>query len=176
MRGTYVSPEAGRTTFKQYATNWLAAATTDEGTQQRLEYELRLHVFPSLGDRPLAAIQSATIREGARRFQEAGLAPSYRRILFNDVSSIFNAAVDDKMIASNPFAVKSIRRPKYEPTRVIPRSNGQRITFRDNIRDRYRIAVDLGSGCALRQGEISAVSPDDIDPTRPYSGYADKSR
>jgi integrase len=33
--------------------------------------------------------------------------------------------------------------------------------------DRYRLTVDLGAGCGLRQGEIFAVSPDDIDPARP---------
>jgi integrase len=86
--------------------------------------------------------------------------------LFNDVSMIFNAAVDDKKILSNPFAVRTVRRPKYEPTKVVPWSNDQRAKFRETIRDRYRITVDLGVGCGLRQGEIFAVGPDDVDSER----------
>lgn len=35
--------------------------------------------------------------------------------------------------------------------------------------DRYRETVDQGAGCGLRQGEIFAVSPDDVDATRPIS-------
>ncbi|WP_176731762.1 hypothetical protein [Micromonospora rhizosphaerae] len=32
--------------------------------------------------------------------------------------------------------------------------------------DRYRVTVDLGAGCGLRQGEIFGVSPDDVDRVR----------
>ncbi|WP_415878022.1 tyrosine-type recombinase/integrase [Micromonospora maris] len=167
LKGTYVDPDAGRTTFKQYADEWLAAATTDILTRDRIEYELRLHVYPVLGHKPMASIQPATIREWARRIQESGLSVGYRRVLFTDVSMIFNAAVDDRKIVSNPFSAKSIRRPKPAPTRVVPWSVDRLAAFRENLPLRYRVAVDLGAGCGLRQGEIFAVSPGDIDPTRP---------
>ncbi|SCG76088.1 Site-specific recombinase XerD [Micromonospora echinaurantiaca] len=167
LKGTYVDPDAGRTTFKQYADDWLAAATTDVLTRDRIEYELRLHVYPTFGDQPIASIQPATIRSWARKLQETGLAVSYRRVLFTDVSMIFNAAVDDRKIVSNPFAVKSIRRPKLAPTKVVPWSVARLAAFREKVRSRYRIAVDLGAGCGLRQGEIFAVSPGDLDSTRP---------
>ncbi|MEU7945421.1 site-specific integrase [Micromonospora taraxaci] len=167
LKGTYVDPDAGRTTFKQYADEWLAAATTDVLTRDRIEYELRLHVYPVIGHKPIASIQPTTIREWARKIQEKGLSVGYRRVLFTDVSMILNAAVDDKKIVSNPFAVKSIRRPKPAPTKVVPWPVTRLTAFRKNVRPRYRIAVDLGSGCGLRQGEIFAVSPGDLDPTRP---------
>jgi integrase len=167
LKGTYVDPDAGRITFKRYADDWLAAATSDESTRDRLEYEFRLHVYPVLGDLALTAIQPATIRGWAHRLQQAGLAASYRRVLFNDVSMIFNAAVDDRKVLSNPFAVKTIRPPKYEAPKVVPWPTDLRARFRVNIPDRYRVTVDLGAGCGLRQGEIFAVSPDDIDPARP---------
>jgi integrase len=167
QRGTYVDPDAGRVTFKRYADEWLAAATCDESTHDRLEYEFRLHVYPSFGGLTLAAIQPVTIRAWARKIQDKGLAASYRRVLFNDVSMIFNAAVDDKKIVSNPFGVKTVRPPRGQPTRVVPWTIKQRARFRTTIAERYRIAVDLGAGCGLRQGEIFAVSPNDIDPVRP---------
>jgi integrase len=80
---------------------------------------------------------------------------------------IFNAAVDDRKVVSNPFAVKTIRPPKYQAPKVVPWTNDLRARFRAAVTDRYRVTVDLGAGCGLRQGEIFAVSPDDVDPARP---------
>jgi integrase len=166
--GTYVDPDAGRISFRQYAAAWLAAITVDELTHDRLEYELRLHIYPAFGDLPIVqAAQVSTIRAWAKRIQDAGLSPGYRRKLFEDVSMIFNAAVDDKKIASNPFAAKTIRPPQAETTRVVPWPIQLRAKFRANVESRYRVAVDLGAGCGLRQGEIFGISPDDVDPHRP---------
>lgn len=80
---------------------------------------------------------------------------------------ILNAAVDDKKIVSNPFAAKSIQRPRHVPTKVQPWSVDRLTVFRAKLPDCYRVAVDLGAGCGLRQGEIFGVSPDDVDVTRP---------
>src|SRR5206468_8623893 len=100
-RGTYIDPKAGQITFKQYADGWLANATFDELTHDRIEYELRLHVYPAFGHLPIMqAAQATIIRAWAKRIQAAGLSIGYRRVLFNDVSMIFNAAIDDKKIVS----------------------------------------------------------------------------
>ncbi|MGW3604130.1 tyrosine-type recombinase/integrase [Micromonospora sp. NPDC005161] len=99
--------------------------------------------------------------------QEKGLSAGYRRVLFSDVSMILNAAVDDKKIVSNPFSANSIQRPRHVATKVQPWSVDRLTAFPAKLPDRYRVAVDLGAGCGLRQGEIFAVSPDDLDPTRP---------
>ena len=48
-----------------------------------------------------------------------------------------------------------------------PWSVDQLTAFRAKMPDRYRVSVDLGAGCGLRQGEIFGVSPTDLDPTRP---------
>lgn len=167
LKGTYIDPDAGKATFRSYATEWLQSATSDMNTQDRLARQFRLHVFPEIGDRPLLAIQPATIRAWLRRLVEAGLAASYQRNLFNDVSMIFNAAVDDRLVPSNPFAVKTVRAPRYVPTKVVPWPVDRLAAFRATVEGRYRVCVDLGSGCGLRQGEIFGVSPDDIDPVRP---------
>ncbi len=167
-RGAFVDPAAGKITFRRYAGQWLDAYTGDELTHDRIEYELRLHVYPVFGEYSLLrAAKPDTIRAWARRLQDTGLSEGYRRILFNDVSAIFNAAIDDKRISSNPFAVKTIRTPRPEATKVVPWSNATRAEVRQAMADRYRIAVDLGAGCGLRQGEIFAVSPDDLDRDRP---------
>ncbi|GLZ00573.1 tyrosine-type recombinase/integrase [Actinoplanes sp. NBRC 103695] len=166
LRGSYVDPNAGRITFQAFTKEWMSATSVDEQTMVRLEYEFRLHVLPQLGHLSLSAIHPSTIRAWGRQLQEKGLAASYRRVLYNDVSMVFNAAVDDKRIASSPFAAKSVRAPTYTPQKVIPWNAEQRIAMRSATAPRYRICVDIGAGCGLRQGEIFGLSPDDIDRDR----------
>jgi integrase len=63
--------------------------------------------------------------------------------------------------------VKTVRAPRYVPTKVVPWPVDRLTAFRTTVEGRYQVCVDLGSGCGLRQGEIVGVSPDDIDPVRP---------
>jgi len=167
IQGTYIDPDAGRTTFRRYATMWLESATGDQNTRDRLEREFRLHVYPVFGNRPMSTVRPAALRAWVKGLDDAGLAPSYRRVLFHDVSMVFNAAVDDRLILRNPFAAKTVHVPKSVPTKVIPWSTDRLAKFRAEVDERYRVAVDLGSGCGLRQGEVFGASPDDIDPARP---------
>jgi integrase len=165
-RGTYIDPTAGKTPLQQYASEWIAMATCDELTRDRLERQFRLHVYPTLGRMALSAFEPATIRSWNYRLQQAKLAASYRRMLFNDLSMIFNSAIDDKKLLVNPCAAKTVRAPKYVPAKVVPWTPKRLAEFREAVTERYRAAVDLGAGCGLRQGEIFAVSPDDVDCTR----------
>ena len=79
---------------------------------------------------------------------------------------MLNAAVDDKLIPASPFAAKTVRPPRYVPTKVTPWSMEQSSAFLAAIRDRYRVAADLGVGCGLRQGEVFGESPSDITSDR----------
>ncbi|WP_240690724.1 MULTISPECIES: hypothetical protein [unclassified Amycolatopsis] len=49
-----------------------------------------------------------------------GLMAPYRAILFDTVSAIFQAAVDDKKIRTNPCRAKSIKRPQPVQRKVVP--------------------------------------------------------
>jgi integrase len=165
-KGVYIDPDASKTTFHQYAEQWLDQVTGDPNRRDRLERGFRLHVYPTLGHRTLGSIQPSTIRAWSRSIDAAGLAASYQRNLFADTASVFNAAVDDKLIPGSPFAAKTVRPPRYVPTKVTPWTMQQRSALLAVIRDRYRVTVDLGAGCGLRQGEIFGASPDDITADR----------
>jgi hypothetical protein len=51
-RGQYVDPRAARTTFKQYAEEWLKTQTTTLNTRSSVETQVRRHAVPYLGPRP----------------------------------------------------------------------------------------------------------------------------
>jgi len=91
------------------------------------------------------------------------LAPRTRGVILANVSTILSAAVDDELLAKNPCNARSVSKPKADTKRVIPWEVDAVLTVHDAIPDRYRIAVTLGAGLGLRQGEIFGLSPDDVD-------------
>lgn len=161
VRGRYFDPDAGKVSFKDYATKWLAAQTFDEGTHEAVELRLRLHAYPSLGPKLLSDIKPSTIQTWLRGLSD--LASSYRQVIFANVSTVFTAAVDDRLIQQNPCKASSVRKPKPEPRKMTPWSSKQVALVRDALPDRYQLVTHLGAGLGLRQGEIFGLSPDDID-------------
>ena len=96
VRGHYVDPDAGKVRFDEYATEWLAAQTFDEGTVEQVELRFRLHVMPHLGSRNLSDVQPSTIQGWLRTL--TGLAGSYQKVIYANVSSVFTAPVHDGLI------------------------------------------------------------------------------
>lgn len=97
--GTYVDHSAGRQSFRVYAETWRAAqphrANTAANTRSRLEH----HVYPAIGNRPLAAIRNSELQAFVKGLD---LAPSSVRPVWGTVTAIFRAAVRDRLIGHNP--------------------------------------------------------------------------
>jgi hypothetical protein len=125
LRGTYIDPQAGRISLRRYASEWLAGQTFDESTREATESRLRVHVHPYLGDRGLGTIRPSHVQAWDRALQQQGLAPTYRRVLFANLSTIFSAAVDDERIAKNPCRAASVKPPRLVNRKVTPWSAEQ---------------------------------------------------
>ncbi|MEV7717477.1 site-specific integrase [Streptomyces sp. NPDC088184] len=161
-RGQYVDPRAGRTTFRQYAEKWVAAQTTDETSRTAVESRLRLHAYPYIGTRPLGSFQPEHIRDWSSELKAALPSASYRRSIFENVSSVLNAAVDDGILRRNPCRATSVKAPQAVPTRVRPWTAEQVFAVRAALPEHYRAMADVGGGCGLRQGEIFGLPVDEI--------------
>ncbi|MFI6941987.1 tyrosine-type recombinase/integrase [Streptomyces sp. NPDC050418] len=161
-RGQYIDPRAARTTFREYAERWLAALTTDLTSRAAVEGRLRLHALPYLGARPIGSFQPEHIREWNRQLEAALSSPTYRRLIFDAVSSVFNAAVDDRLLATNPCRARSVKAPRPTPSRVHPWTAAQVFAVRSGLPDRYQAMADVGAGCGLRQGELFGLAVDNI--------------
>ncbi|GAA1142548.1 tyrosine-type recombinase/integrase [Ornithinicoccus hortensis] len=160
LRGTYIDVDAGRVTFSEYAAEWLAGRTFEETTYEATELRLRLHVLPILGQMQLRQIKPSTIQ---RLIASMDLSDTYKRMILSNVSAIFGAAVDDDLIAKNPCKAGSVARPKVVRRKVVPWPAEWVSAMHDALPERYQIAVTLGSGLGLRQGEVFGLSPDDVD-------------
>ncbi|MCK2237818.1 MULTISPECIES: site-specific integrase [unclassified Crossiella] len=161
--GKYVDPAAGRVTVRAFANKWFGEQCFDGTTRNSVEWRLRNHVFPYLGEHEIGSVLPTHIRGWLRWMQGKKLAGGTRAVTFVYLSAIFSAAVDDKKISENPCKAKSITRPQPDSRKVVPWSMSKLAAVRLALGQRYKIVVPLGAGCGLRQGEIFGVSDVDID-------------
>jgi integrase len=159
--GTHLDATAGKVSFQTYAEGWLARQTFDESTRQAVELRLRLHAFPVLGRLPIRDVKPSAVQAWLKSL--SALAPSYARVIFVNVSSVFSAAVDDGLRTTNPCAAGSVKRPKVDARKVTPWPATAVLAVRGALAERWSVAVTLGAGLGLRQGELFALSPDDVD-------------
>jgi integrase len=162
LRGTYLDVDAGKETFGAYADRWIVHTSKDPQTFEIRERMLRLHIKPQIGKVELRKINGSTLRALIASLK---VADKYAADIFGVVSSILTAAVDDKLIASNPAKDASVRRQKPRPPRrkVIPWPDAWIDMMHTAIQDRYKITVTLGAGLGLRQGEIFGLAVEDVD-------------
>ncbi|WP_212804679.1 hypothetical protein [Actinocatenispora sera] len=86
--------------------------TFDESTRESVEYRVRKHLYPMLGDRPLSKINPGLIRDWDRSLYDV-LSASTRSVVFAHLRAILGAAVDDEKIVKNPCTARSVRQPRH---------------------------------------------------------------
>ncbi|WP_406269505.1 site-specific integrase [Actinacidiphila glaucinigra] len=162
-RGDYIEPSAGKMTFAQYVSGWLATQTTDPATRESVEMRLRRHAVPYLGPRPLASFQPSHIRLWMRTLEDTGLSAAYRRGIFAHVSTVFTAAVEDRIIRDNPCRSRAVKAPRLDPQKVKPWTWEQVAAIRVALPDRHKAMIEPSAGCGLRQGEVFGLAVEEVD-------------
>jgi integrase len=160
VTGQYVDPRSGRVTFRQYAEQWRHGQVHRPSTQEHIEAKLRHYVYPVIGDRPMSSIRTSNIQALAKRLSDQ-LAPSTAGVVHRIVSSVFRAAVRDRVIAYSPC--DGVKPSKVTKTRVEPLTTEVVLTLADDVPDRYRALVILAAGTGMRQGECFGLTIDRID-------------
>lgn len=168
LTSTYVDPAAGKVSFRRYAEGWRASQVHRPGTEVQVETNLRRHVYPRLGDRPIGAIRQSEIQAmvkamtvGDDDLDQQPLAPSTVNVTYTWVATIFRAAVDDRVIAASPC--RSIRLPEIHRPRVAPLSVEVVEALIDRVPDRYRALIVLGAATGLRISEALGLTNDRVD-------------
>jgi len=161
--GKYVDPDAGKILFRVQAESWIKGYSPNAASRQTVRSRLRSQIYPFFGSRSVGSINPQLIREWLGGLQSQNLASTYQAVLFETLSAILNSAVDDKVIHHNPCNVQSIKRPKRSPRKVVPWPEARLKALQLKLPARFGIVTSLGAGCGMRQGEILAFSPDDID-------------
>ena len=158
--GTYVDPTLARTTLAAYAVKWQArmAPTWRAGTAGAVTVSIDKHIVPVLGGMALSAIRRTDVEAFCASLK---LKPSTVGTVHQHLSQLLAGAVEDGLILRNPAT--RARLPKREPSKAQPVPLEVVARIADNLPDWLKVAVPLGVGVGLRQGEASGLSVDRVD-------------
>lgn len=158
LSGTYTPPSAGQVTLSSYAEEWMGRRHWRAATRDRRERELRLHILPELGARPLASLRRAHIEEWAAALP---LAPSSVGAVHETLRALLEAAVDDERLARNPAS--GARLPMVEEAPFVPLTVEDVRALAAGMVEHIRAAVLVAAGTGLRQGELFGLTVDRIN-------------
>lgn len=156
-RGTFIDPDAGRATLRQYAAAWQEAQLHRPSSRQIVDGLFRRHVLPVLGHLPMAQVRRTHVQGWVTQLD---LAPNTVRSAYGYVSALFNSAVLDRVIATSPC--HGIKLPPVEGEHVVPTPD-QVHALAAGLPARYRALVYVGAGTGLRHGEALGLELGHID-------------
>ncbi len=157
--GTYIDAAAGRQTFADYAEQWRIAQPHRANTALNTNSRLRIHVYPIMGARPLAAIRPTEVQALITTLS-ARMAPGSVATIAMTVRAVFRAAVHDRILAHDPSARLTL--PEVPSKGIVPLTGGQILTLAAAMPPPYRALVIVGAGTGLRQGELLGLQADDV--------------
>ncbi len=165
-RGEFIDPRDGEITLADYIEDhWWPSRTDEPSTAAPMRSRIWRHIIPILGSYALRDIDASALRvfksELLSRVEE-----STAEVIWIHLTTIFNAAVDDKRLLKSPtVAYRTVKRPKptKKKAKAWPRETVDAV--RSGLQERYRFAVDLGLALGLRQGEAFGLDEEDFEFT-----------
>ncbi|HEV2368326.1 MAG TPA: site-specific integrase [Acidimicrobiales bacterium] len=165
QRGDFIDPAMSRTTFEQWAGEWLASTVhLKPKTQQTYESILRNRVLPVFGQARIAAVDQLDVRRFVAELASAGDEPGTIRNTFNVLRLVFGAAVGSGAIHSNPCTGVRMPRSEHQEMHFIGPDGILRLA--NAIEPHYRTLVLFAAYTGLRAGEIGAVRMGRLDLLR----------
>lgn len=163
--GEFVDPRRGDLLLREYIEGeWWPGQTGDPATLETIKGRVWTHIVPRLGEMPLNIIRVPQLRVWLKGVGE-DIGPGTINAVWGYLSSILQAAVEDERIPKNPCKSKTVRPPKQPERKARAWPRDRVLAVREGLTPRFRLAVDLGIGCGLRQGEVFGLAVDDIDET-----------
>jgi integrase len=162
LRGTYLDPDAGRMTLRAYADGWVKGWHAESTRGEKVRSHLANHIIPGLGGHTLAQLagRPSIIQQWLSALK---MGPGAASQVFVTLSSVLSAAADDGRISRNPCKAGSVRVPRQQTRKVVPWTAAEVEAIRAGLPTRWQAMVDCGAGLGMRQGEILALGPDEID-------------
>jgi integrase len=167
-RGDYLDPQRAQTKLSVVAADWLQLKrlTIRPKTVEGYEGNLKVHVLPSLGDRPVGSITTADVRRWIAQ-RSLVVKPNTVRNAYRLLNAILSHAVEDQLIRYNPCAPLrrgSLPTPANNPMKVLTVEQVELVAAQcDSIVATFiRFAAYTG----MRAGEISALRMRNVDLLR----------
>lgn len=175
--GKYVDERAARVTLRSRCELWLTTRKYDPITRERVEASFANHVYsdderPAVTPRGGVAIGDVSMLLLSRRPSTlaawlAGLPlhVNTRCLMYDLVSSVFESAVHDHLIAENPFGT-SVRRPAHLKSDAVAWDVETVGAVAGKLPAHLEALPLLAAACGQRQAEAFAVSKPDLNIMR----------
>ncbi|MEV7501545.1 tyrosine-type recombinase/integrase [Streptomyces sp. NPDC093018] len=149
--GTFVNRELGKQKFKDVAERWQETAVHRERTETNVERALRLHIYPTFGNREIGRIQRT---DGQKWIKErsAVIAPSSFATPWNVCTSILKMAHQEGIIPKYPW--EGLKPPEVFYPEIHPLHPDAVKALIVTASRRYRALVRQAASTGLRQGEL----------------------
>ncbi|MFI6502028.1 tyrosine-type recombinase/integrase [Nonomuraea typhae] len=162
LEGDWINPDSGKVIFSAFGTDWIKERPgLRPKTTQLYEGLLRLHLIPTFGPRAVSEIKTSHIRKWRQTLLEAGVGPVTVAKAYRLLRAIFNTAVSDGLIKSNPCKIKGADKEESPERPVL--TIQQVFTLAAAIDPRFRMLVLLATFASLRWGELAALKRRNID-------------
>jgi integrase len=161
-RGTWIDPEWGEVTLREYATSWLAQRTLRPRTVELYQGLLDRYILPPLGRTALGDLSPREVRSWHVALLKRGtpgpvtVAKAYRLL-----RTICETALSDELIARNPCNLRGAA-VEHSPERPVL-SVAEVELLAGAIEERYAALVLLAAWCGLRLGEALALTRVDVN-------------
>src|SRR4051812_35319801 len=160
VRGTYVDPGTGRTTFAEFYADWSSRQVWAPGTV--LAMNLAAGSVP-FADVPLRSLRRSHVEGWVKGMVNRGLAPGTVHTRVNNVRAVLRGAVADKLMASDPSVGVALPRRRRAAAAMTLPTTAQGGAVLQAADDAFRPFVALCAFAGLRLGEAAAVQVEDID-------------
>jgi integrase len=159
--GTWVDPSLEILTFEKYATLWRSTKGSISGkTLGTYDSQMRLHLMPHFGEKPLTGINTSEIRKWVGALSEKKVGATTIRQSYRLLRQIMEAAFLEERITRNPCA--GIKLPKIVTAEKRGLTGEELGLLADECGEYGPLIMFLGS-TGLRIGEALAIRVGDID-------------
>jgi len=159
--GTWVDPSLELLTFEKYAALWRSTKGGISGkTLGTYDSQMRLHLIPHFGEKPLTGINAAEIRKWVSKLTETKVGATTIRQSYRLLRQIMETAYIEERISRNPCA--GVKLPKIVTVDKRGLTKDELVALANECGQYGPVILFLGS-TGLRIGEALALRVGDID-------------
>jgi integrase len=153
------TPKLTRTTFGEYAEQWMAQRQLKDRTREHYRWLLDHHLIEAFGSLPLASITADDVRAWHARFGVN--TPTLRAHCYGLLRTILGTAASDGKIPFNPCVIRGAGTAK-RVHQIRPASLPELEKLTAEMPEQYQALILLASWCALRFGELTELRRGDV--------------
>lgn len=163
VRKVWRAPSKAKTTVGTYAAGYLARTDLRPSTRSLYEQVWRTHLKEDWQDAPVTEATPVAVREWYTAKQKGHTKPTALAQAYRLLRAIFNVAVHDQVIDTNPCRIRAASTAKRaRATKALTVGEVMQVAASPKIPDRQKALLLVLAFGALRYGEATALRRQDV--------------